>query len=250
MKKILGIILGSLGCLVGLFILVNFPFMLMHSETKISEEDKTRIEQYAIDTFGEKLELVKYDRYSNSGGTREKFAIYKVNNREFEVGMRKITSSEEWEFYNTFVSDYILGIDDTLSKQISSQLKGISNNNNNTIEYVWDYYKYIDNSENINTRLKQYEKNIKNLTREEILYREKDNIKVTYRAELSPNSNMENFETAIYELYKVMKSSGMGKIDILIEFGSGNYQTGKFEFYKECDYPVNSLEDLKQFYTK
>lgn len=34
----------GLGCLVGLFILVNFPFTLMHSETKISEEDKTRIE--------------------------------------------------------------------------------------------------------------------------------------------------------------------------------------------------------------
>ena len=248
MKKILGIILGSLGCIIALFVLINFPFILMHSETQITEENKTMIEQYAIDTFGEKLELVKYDRYSNSSGTKQKFAIYKVNNREFEVGMRKFTSNDEWEFYNTFVSDYILGIDDTLSKQIPSQLKGVSNNNNNTIEYVWDYYKYIDNSENINTRLRQYEKNIKTLTREEILYREKDNIKVTYRAELSPNSTMEDFETAIYELYKVMKSSGMAQIDILIEFGGGNYQTGKFEFNEESNYPINSLEDLKQFY--
>lgn len=53
-----------------------------------------------------------------------------------------------------------------------------------------------------------------------------------------------------FAIYKVMKSSGMGEIDILIEFGGGNYQTGKFEFYKESDYPVNSSEDLKQFYVK
>jgi len=250
MKKILGIILGALGCIIGLFILVNFPFMIIHSETKITEEDKTRIEQYANDTFGENLELVRYDRYSNAGGELRKFAIYKVNGREFEVGMTKYGSGEEWEFYDTFEFDYILGTDEKLSSQIPSKLKSAFSYNNNTIEYVWNVFEVIDNKKNKDTRIQSYKKDINNLTREEILNKEKDNIRIVYRAELSPNSNMEDFEIAIYELYKVMKSSGMGKIDILIEFGGGNYQTGKFEFDKESDYPINSLEDLKQFYTK
>ena len=248
---IIGLILAGLVGFIALFILINFPFILMHSETKITEEDKLKIKQYTIETFGENLELVRYDRYSNASGTKEKMAIYKVNNKEFKVVMSKLTENEEWRIYDTFLDDYILGKDEMLSKKIPKQLQQFDFDSSigYTVTFGRKPMEYED-ALNTEVKLEQYKKDINNLTREEILYREKEDITVYYKAEFPPESNMEDFETAIYELYKVMKSSGMGKIDILIEFGLGNYQTGKFDFDQESDYPVNSPNDLKQFYTK
>ena len=191
MKKILVIILAGFVGLVILFILINFPFLFMHSETKISKEDKLKIEQYTIDTFGEKLDLVRYDRYSNTGGVKEKFAIYRVNNREFKVGLYinpMKSSNKDWQFYDTFVDDYIEGVDEKLTSQVPSQLKEASPNSR------INYFVYYDNDnekrQNTNERLNEYKKDIKNLAREEILYREKDIIEVNYRAVLSPESKM------------------------------------------------------------
>lgn len=247
---VLGLIIGGIVFFVAIFFLVNFPFIFMHSETKITEEDKTIIEQYVIDTFGEELELVRYDRFSSTSGEKRKFAIYKVNNREFEVGLSS-GPNKEWVLYDTFVNDYILGKDEDLIKQIPKLLKDKDTEysaGHGEIRYY--VIKEDDNEKYQNTilRLNDYKKDIKSLTREEILLKEKDNIEVSYWVVISPKEKMTDFEDAIYDLYEIMKSSEMGEIGILVEFGTGNYQTGIFDFHEESDYNVSSKEDLKKFY--
>ena len=245
--------------------------------TKLTTAQKEQIHQYVVDTFGEELEFVRFGSYSNAAGGLRRYAIYKANDREFEVGIaggrgidnagRVRTELEDGtQLYDFFTDDYWFDPAGTANLELNNAMPPILlrrdelalasrlsvENRAQTIEGVIQYSirsEYFDFFD-------EHKKDFKAIDREAFIAQNMDKVLVYYRNTIYSRTEAKDFEEDVYQLYSLMKATSAGDLIIDITFmregrifGESNSRQGRFTFRSDDNNLFESKEDLRQFYT-
>ncbi len=234
------IIIGSIICLWGLFVIILFGGLLYiavkDAQFNETDADKVKIEQYLEETYNYQFELVSYEIYSSTGFGTYLEAIYKYDDIDFSIVMNKGRTI----IRDNFASNYWFSRDEEIKENdvIPNSLKELSS---------LSYYPNIEYEDDF---LDKYKKDFKNVDLNKIVENEKEFLTLEYHTTIIlKDESVDYYKEDIFDLYKTMEQTGVGKISILIYFNDnkGNF-IDSFSFIKINNSKIDSKQDLEEFY--